>query len=408
MKRLILASWVIARRDFVAVIFSKSFIFFLLGPFFPILIGLAAGGVGSQVAKDINQPIIAIVMAQPETGALITAHHALADHLGSSSLPILEPLADRDKDDAGVSQLLNQGNGGKNYIGVLSGSLDHPHFTATSADIQRWQGTVRLILQHARDGQAKSVLLTLTNVKASDGARNTSRLVTAQLSQMILFLLTMLLAGMVLSNLVEEKTNKIIEILAASVPIDAIFLGKLFAMLGMAFIGISVWFGAGAMAVLMTGAHLPVLATPAVGWPLFFVLAIAYFNMAYLLLGSLFLGIGGMASSVREVQTLSMPVTMAQLLFFFLASFAVTKTGEPIEIFAVLFPFSSPFAMLARAAQEVALWPHVLALLWQVMWTGLIIRIGARLFRRNVLKSGRMRARRRGVLARLFKRNRPV
>lgn len=408
MKRLIQVSWVIARRDFAAVIFSKSFIFFLLGPFFPILIGLAAGGVGSQVAKDINQPVIAIAMAQAEVDALITAHQGLADQLGSSNLPSLAPLADHDRNDADIAQLLNQGRGGKNYMGVLSGSLDHPHFTATTADVARWQGTVGLILQHARDGQAAPVRLALTNIKASDSARNTSRLVTAQLAQMILFLLTMLLAGMVLSNLVEEKTNKIIEILAASVPIDAIFLGKLFAMLGMAFIGISVWFGAGAIAVLMTDANLPLLATPAVGWPLFFALAITYFTTAYLLLGSLFLGIGGMASSVREVQTLSMPVTMAQLLFFFLASFTVTKTGEPIELFAVLFPFSSPFAMLARAAQEAALWPHVLALLWQVMWTGLIIRIGARLFRRNVLKSGRMRVKRQSVLARLFKRNRPV
>ncbi|WP_221794355.1 ABC transporter permease [Aquisediminimonas sediminicola] len=408
MKRLIQASWVIARRDFTAVIFSKSFIFFLLGPFFPILIGLAAGGVGSQVAKDINQPVIAIAMAQAEVDALITAHHGLADQLGSGNLPFLAPLAKRDQNEAGIAQLLNQGSGGKNYMGVLSGSLDHPHFTATPTDVARWQGTVGLILQHARDGQAKPARLTLTNIKASDSERNTSRLVTAQLAQMILFLLTMLLAGMVLSNLVEEKTNKIIEILAASVPIDAIFLGKLFAMLGMAFIGISVWFGAGAIAVMMTDVNLPLLATPAVSWPLFFVLAITYFTTAYLLLGSLFLGIGGMASSVREVQTLSMPVTMAQLLFFFLASFTVTKTGEPIELFAVLFPFSSPFAMLARAAQEAALWPHVLALLWQVMWTGLIIRIGARLFRRNVLKSGRMRVKRRSLLARLFKRNHPV
>ena len=35
-------------------------------------------------------------------------------------------------------------------------------------------------------------------------------------------LLTMLLAGMVLSNLVEEKGNKIIEILAAAIPMDAV------------------------------------------------------------------------------------------------------------------------------------------------------------------------------------------
>jgi ABC-2 type transport system permease protein len=121
--------------------------------------------------------------------------------------------------------------------------------------------------------------------------------------------------------------------------------------------------------------------------------------MAYLLLGSLFLGIGAMATTVREVQTLSMPATMGQLIFFFLASFSVTRLGEPIELFAAIFPFSSPFAMLARAAQQDVLWQHLLALGWQAFWVLLLIRFGARLFRRNVLKSG---GGKRGLLAGLF------
>ena len=41
--------------------------------------------------------------------------------------------------------------------------------------------------------------------------------------------------------------------------------------------------------------------------------------MSYLLLGAIFLGIGAHASSAREVQTLSMPVTMAQVVIFALA-----------------------------------------------------------------------------------------
>ena len=64
---------------------------------------------------------------------------------------------------------------------------------------------------------------------------------TAQAGQTLLLLLTMLLAGMVLSNLVEEKTNKIIEVLAAAIPMDSVFLGKLFAMLAVSFVDIGVW-----------------------------------------------------------------------------------------------------------------------------------------------------------------------
>jgi ABC-2 type transport system permease protein len=212
--------------------------------------------------------------------------------------------------------------------------------------------------------------------------------VTAQAAQTILFLLTMLLAGMVLSNLVEEKGNKIIEVLAAAIPMDALFFGKLFAMLGVSLVGIAVWLSVGGLVFAGGGSALPGLPPPAVGWPLFLALGFLYFAMAYLLLGSLFLGIGSMATTVREVQTLSMPVTMLQLLVFFFASLTVAQQGRPLELVAIAFPFSSPFAMISRAAQSPALWPHALALAWQALCVLAIVRLGARIFRRSVMKSG--------------------
>ena len=129
-------------------------------------------------------------------------------------------------------------------------------------------------------------------------------------------------------------------------------------------------------------------ARAAVGWPLFILLGVLYFAMAYLILGSLFLGIGAMASTVREVQTLSMPVTMLQMFVFGFAFYTVSKIGQPIEIVACIVPFTSPFAMLARAAQVPEIWPHFVALLGQGLFALLVVRISAMMFRRNVMKSG--------------------
>jgi len=44
--------------------------------------------------------------------------------------------------------------------------------------------------------------------------------------------------------------------------------------------------------------------------------------------------------------------------------------------------------MLARAAVSPALWPHGLALLWQMACVALCVRLGAQLFRKRVMKSG--------------------
>ena len=44
--------------------------------------------------------------------------------------------------------------------------------------------------------------------------------------------------------------------------------------------------------------------------------------------------------------------------------------------------------MLARAAEQPELWTHVVGILWQALWIALILRFGAQLFRKTVLKSG--------------------
>jgi ABC-2 type transport system permease protein len=130
------------------------------------------------------------------------------------------------------------------------------------------------------------------------------------------------------------------------------------------------------------------LAAPAVGWPLFVALGVGYFAMAYLLLGSVFLTIGSMATTVREVQTISMPVSMSQLMIFFFATYAAAQPGTGVSLAAEMIPFSSPFAMLARAAQDGAVLPHLLAFAWQALWVAVFVHFGSRLFRRRVMKSG--------------------
>ncbi|MFK7843219.1 MAG: ABC transporter permease [Sphingorhabdus sp.] len=390
------AAFVIARRDFTAIIFSKSFFFFLLGPLFPLGIGVAAGGLGSQVSRDIDNPVIGVAMTTEEADRLLSTRLRLSKSLGSKALPELIVIKDFSGSEADIIAKLNSE---KSLTAVLSGTLTAPMLTGSERDVKRWQGKIALLSETALS-QPATVDIATTFVRQTSSSSERNQLVTAQAGQAILILLTMILAGMVLSNLVEEKTNKIIEILAAAIPMDAIFLGKLFAMLGMALVGIAVWSTVGFTIALLVGGNWGALPSPAVGWPLFGLLMILYFSMAYLLLGSLFLGIGAMATTVREVQTLSMPVTMGQLLVFFLAYSSITKLGESVEWIAVLFPFSSPFAMIARAAQMDNIWQHGLALAWQGLFTMIIIRFSVMLFRRNVMKSGQS-ARKKSLFARV-------
>jgi len=386
MSRLLHPAFVIARRDFTATVMSKTFIFFLLGPLFPLLLGGLFGGIGATVASRTEQPVIAVVASPAEFAAIAAARAELAGASGRANVVQLRRVAAQPDRAEQVRQLLS---GNPPVAAVLSGGLAAPRLSGALPANARELAQVRLILAAARAPASSGPELSLTPTIRSPARLAQNRALTGQVGQMILFFLSILLSGMLLSQLIEEKSNKIIEVIAAAVPIDALFLGKLFAMLAAALLGIFVWFGAGALLIgALASGGLGRLPPPAVGWPAFLLLGVAYFTMTYLLLGGLFLTIGAQAATAREVQILSMPVTFAQVLVFGFASTAVGAPDSDLGLAAAIFPWSSPMAMLARAAELPALWPHVAALLWQLLWVALILNIGARLFRKLVLKSG--------------------
>ncbi len=400
------AAWVIARRDFVAILFSRAFFFFLLGPLFPVLVAILAGSVGERVQQTAESPEIGLLLPADEAERLLAARDALAQRLGGSipRMVVVHTLAPGEHADPQAARAALEGREA-NIAAIFSGSLAAPRLTGPRSRIEDWRGRVAMIAAQADNSTGAGVLpdwphVELATTTSSSATERRGRLTTAQGAQTLLFLLTMMLAGMVLSNLVEEKGNKIIEVLAAAIPMEAVFLGKLFAMLGVSLVGIATWGAVGGAVLFLGGSALPVLTTPAVGWPLLLLLGVIYFSTAYLLLGSVFLAVGSLASTVREVQTLSMPVTMVQLVVFFLASYAMTQPGSAIEIFALLFPFSAPFAMLARAAQDPAIWPHVAAIVMQCVWVAILVRLGSGLFRRRVMKSGPAREKRRKLFRR--------
>ena len=387
MMRFFRSAFVIARRDFTATVLSKTFIFFLLAPLFPLLFGGTFGSISARIASQSAKPVIAVVSSQQDFDRLSDARDELAQALGQDSAPKIIHYAPEANAAAQVKKLLASSD--PPIRAVLTGGLDRPHLTGPIATDGNTTGQLRLLISNARVSAASEPSLPVTSVQASSGSLSNDRAVTAQIAQTILFVLTILLSGMLLSQLIEEKSNKIIEVIAAAVPIDAMFVGKLFAMLAASVTGLIVWISAGALLVQMIKhGGVATLPPPAIGWSGFLALTIIYFAMNYLLLGAAFLTIGAQASTAREVQTMSMPVTFGQMLLLLLASTAIGAPDSTEGIIAAIFPLSSPLTMLARAAESPQSWPHVVAILWQALWVGLILRMGSQLFRKTVLKSG--------------------
>ncbi|WCT72716.1 ABC transporter permease [Sphingomonas naphthae] len=394
MTRFLAAAWVIARRDYVASVFSRSFLFFLIGPLLPILAGVGTASLTAAGDRAADREVVAVLATGGEAKAIGDAAARLEGGLGQRRMPQLRILPpDRDVWRQ-TRALLGQREGAP--IAVVAGGLAQPALFGTQAALDDLDGRIGLLLDVARErhklGASAPPSPPLTRhaiVRAEPQNDRDGTRTIARTAQVVLFMLVLLLSGMLASNMIEEKSNKVIEILVAAVPVDAIFAGKLAAMLAMSLTGIAVWGATGALGMLLLSAGgFSGLPAPALGWPLFALLALLYFAASYLLVGGILLGIGAQASTPREVQTMTMPLTMGQALVFGLASAGAGQPDGPIGLAAAIFPFSSPFAMLSRAALLPGLWPHLLALAWQAAWLALIVTIGAGRFRRNVLQSG--------------------
>ena len=388
MMRFLRSCFVIARRDFAATVLSKAFIFFLLGPLFPLLLGGVFGGIGARVAARTDKPVVAVIAPHADFERLNAARAQLAEAVGDDTLVRL--IGYSPEPDLAVQEKRLLASSEPPIRAVLSGGLAEPHLTGSLAGDPATAGQINLLVNNARSGEAERIAeVAVTDAPATSGTLAKDRAVTGQIGQVLLFFLTLMLSTMVLSQLIEEKSNKIIEVIAAAVPIDAMFVGKLFAMLSASILGLVVWISSGALLIqFIKHGGVATLPMPAVGWPAFLALAVTYFGLNYLLFGAAFLMIGAQASTAREVQTLSMPVTFAQVLIFGLASTAIGSADSAEAIGAAIFPLSSPLVMLARAAERAEIWPHLLAICWQAAWVALILRMGSQLFRKTVLKSG--------------------
>lgn len=390
---------VVARRDFLAIVATPTFLLFLLAPLFMLAMGLAGGTGAAQLADSARGAgrIVAIADAA-DIEALRTADARLRAAMPREPAVLVLRVVSPAADPVAIAR-----EKGSDTYAVMSGPLAAPRIVEREPGSSPGRYLVLLAteVQRARAAGPLPPVAPRFESLSNGGNSIAAQQTLAFVAVFTIFLLTLLLAGQTVSSLAEEKGNKVIEILAAAVPLESVFLGKLLGMLGVAILFIAFWFalamGGGFLYALQAdpatlaaaGAAKPaLLAVPATGWPFFLSIGLAYFVLAFLLLGAAFLGVGAQAATVREIQMLSLPITIFQVGMFSLSAAAASAPDTGLARFAQIFPFSSPFAMAARAATDEAVGVHLLALGWQAIWVALTVYLSVRLFRAGVLSSG--------------------
>ncbi len=385
----------VARRDFIATVFTPTFLIFLMSPMLTILFGALGGlGANSMTQVALDRARITVIAPPEQTATFIAADKRLRDAFPiNDEPPRLETIVPAPDPAAQAQRLLRSRD--SETTAVLYGPLAAPTILYASGgggtDADYLGVLADDVLRSAQLGpNTPSSSPTKIRVQRTEVTK-TGHSLAAMSAVFAIFLLTLFLAGLTMGTMAEERSNKVIEVLAAAVPLESVFFGKLIGMFGVAILFVTFW---GTVATQIAGVLPPGTAAaltsmaPAVGKPMFVLLFLVYFILSYLLMGAVYLIVGAQAATQRELQMLALPMTVIQMANVGLSSVAASQPDSTVALIAEIFPFSSPLAMAARAANLPDLWPHALAIGWQLLWVSLVISFGARWFRRGVLKSG--------------------
>ena len=200
---------------------------------------------------------------------------------------------------------------------------------------------------------------------------------------MIMFMMVMMFTIPLLSSVMEEKTERIAEVLLGSVTPFQFMTGKLLGSILVSLIGSSVYIVGGAIAATQMGFgdSIPYHLLP---WFFTFLL------LNIIMVGSMMAALGSACDNAKDAQSLQFPAMLPVLLPMFVM-FPMLKA--PLSTFSTtmsLIPPFTPMLMTVRMATPVSIpvWQPIVGLIGVVLFTAFIVWVSGRLFRTCILMQG--------------------
>jgi len=249
-------------------------------------------------------------------------------------------------------------------------------------------------LDAARDGAVQVSTFDPTKTDIKDGGSQkvtmTDRVpfIVAGILSGMLWLTVFSGAYMLLTSMLEEKMNKLLEMMLASTRFTEIIFGKLLgvaaltitAMLPYIIIGIAAVIG-----FILFGD--PEIAqglkdTFSVKMIVFFII---FLILGYVFYGAFFIALGALAESMQDAQTLTTPIMLVLTACIMVVPLGMNSPDSPILTFASWFPLSAPFAAIVRLPSDPPLWELCLSALFLGVLSIGVIMLAERIFRYGVL-----------------------
>ncbi len=233
---------------------------------------------------------------------------------------------------------------------------------------------------------------------------------------LIMYMFVLMYGAMVMQGVMEEKTNRIVELMISSVRPFDLMMGKI---VGIGFVGITqlilwgimtfalvsggtLFFGAGAAdpAVLQGGMGMQGVATSAVEPEILAMLRtinlmeigiyfVLFFIGGYMLYAALFAAFGSAVDQTEDTQQFMMPITLLLVFALYAGIYSMENPDGPLAFWCSMIPFTSPIVMMIRVPFDIPLWEKALSIV--ILYASFIgtIWFSSRIYRIGILMYGK-------------------
>ncbi len=264
----------------------------------------------------------------------------------------------------------------------------------------------------------------VTTYKLSDDGVTTSdsdiASVIGMLTTMLIYMFIFVSGAQVMNSIVQEKVNRIVEVMVCSVRPWELMWGKIIAVGLTCLTQMALWV---VLTLLIVGVAMGVMDIPlldggilqtspmmgtmpegasqfstlnsqlstllSIDWGFVLVMFVVYFIGGYLLYSSLFAAIGASVDNEADTSQFMMPITIIVLFALYAGIYSAENPDGPLAFWCSMIPFTSPMVMMVRIPFDVPMWQLGLSLGLLALTIVGTIWLSAKIYRVGILMYGK-------------------
>lgn len=222
------------------------------------------------------------------------------------------------------------------------------------------------------------------NIQPAEATNRLATFLVPISMMMLMFMIIMVSAQPLVQSVLEEKMQRIAEVLLGSIPPFPLMMGKLIGVVGVSLTIATVYLVGGFFALRKAG-YAELFPDQLIWW------FVVYLALAVLMYGSLFIAIGAAVTDMKESQALLTPVMLIVVSPMFIWMNVLQEPNAAFSTTVSLIPFATPMLMTIRQSVPpgIPIWQPILGIALVLATTIFLVFAAGRIFRVGILMSGR-------------------